>query len=344
VQFNVSAETPAPAQILIQANGDVSPASAPIQRVGSHYTLTANLDGYCLVMECSNVVFEGAGFASVGQANKGEGISLQGVTNVTVQGLTVEGFDSGIDLEYCSNCVLQNNNLVDNGVGIYLTDSSNNTIQQNGIKNSGTGIIISSCTETNIVDNTVTENSYDGVALSYNSDQTVLYRNVIAKNNIGINIINSSQNLILGNNITQNSAFGIKLQQAQTDNSIYNNNFIDNSPLFGFAVSMPWPVNPAEWDNGVVGNYWSDYHSRYPNATEVSGTGVGDTAYLINENNIDHHPLMQPVTDPQLPHSDLNPSRPSTDVPNPILVAVAAVAVAFAASAVAALVWFRKHK
>jgi len=49
------------------------------------------------------------------------------------------------------------------------------------------------------------------------------------------------------------------------------------------------------WDNGEEGNYWSDYVTRYPNATEVDGSGVGDTAFYINENNQDSHPLMNPV-------------------------------------------------
>jgi hypothetical protein len=35
------------------------------------------------------------------------------------------------------------------------------------------------------------------------------------------------------------------------------------------------------WNNGSVGNYWSDY----------SGNG----SYVIDENNVDHYPLLQPV-------------------------------------------------
>jgi hypothetical protein len=45
----------------------------------------------------------------------------------------------------------------------------------------------------------------------------------------------------------------------------------------------------------LVGNYWSDYIPRYQNATEVGNTGVGNTQYYINENNIDQHPLLAPV-------------------------------------------------
>ena len=38
------------------------------------------------------------------------------------------------------------------------------------------------------------------------------------------------------------------------------------------------------WDDGYPsgGNYWSDYASRYPNATEIGSSGIGDTEYLIS--------------------------------------------------------------
>jgi len=59
---------------------------------------------------------------------------------------------------------------------------------------------------------------------------------------------------------------------------------------------MVWvPGVGNTWDDGREGNYWSDYLTRYPNASEVSNTGAGNTAYVINENNVDRHPLMSPV-------------------------------------------------
>lgn len=71
--------------------------------------------------------------------------------------------------------------------------------------------------------------------------------------------------------------------------------------------NLPQPFNTSEpeppkfvagatnvWDDGGEGNYWSDHTSRYPNASEVGNTGVGDTPYFINENNMDRYPLMSP--------------------------------------------------
>jgi hypothetical protein len=41
-------------------------------------------------------------------------------------------------------------------------------------------------------------------------------------------------------------------------------------------------ISPAgQWDNGAVGNYWSDYTTLYPRASEISNSGIGDTPYVI---------------------------------------------------------------
>jgi hypothetical protein len=59
------------------------------------------------------------------------------------------------------------------------------------------------------------------------------------------------------------------LQEAKTQSNAFNN-----------------------WDNGTTGNYWSDYQSRYPNATEIDSSGIGNTPYAIDPNNIDNYPLL----------------------------------------------------
>jgi hypothetical protein len=53
------------------------------------------------------------------------------------------------------------------------------------------------------------------------------------------------------------------------------------------------------WDDGYPagGNYWSDYVTRYPSASEIDASGLWDTPYVINENNQDNYPLMLPSAD-----------------------------------------------
>ena len=52
----------------------------------------------------------------------------------------------------------------------------------------------------------------------------------------------------------------------------------------------------AFWDNDGEGNYWDDYAG-----SDDNGDGVGDTPYIIDENNQDNFPLMEPVIIPEFP-------------------------------------------
>jgi len=57
-------------------------------------------------------------------------------------------------------------------------------------------------------------------------------------------------------------------------------------------------VSANTWDDGYSsgGNYWSDYtgvdklSGSYQNVT--GNDGIGDTPFLIDQNNVDHFPLM----------------------------------------------------
>jgi len=104
---------------------------------------------------------------------------------------------------------------------------------------------------------------------------------------VGIWLWSSSGNIISGNNITNNGD-NIVLDSS-SNNAIYHNNFINNT---GQVSSGSINV----WDDGYPsgGNYWSNYITKYPNATETDGSGVWNTPYVIDTNNIDHYPLMVP--------------------------------------------------
>ena len=69
------------------------------------------------------------------------------------------------------------------------------------------------------------------------------------------------------------------------------------------------PYGVLVWLSGgetIDKNYWSDYTTKYPNATEVDNSGIGNTPYVIyTVNDVvqtivyqDNHPLMNPVTIP----------------------------------------------
>ena len=78
-----------------------------------------------------------------------------------------------------------------------------------------------------------------------------------------------------------------------SNNTIYHNNFINN-PTQAYDGSFNSPFSVNTWDNDYPsgGNYWSDYQSKYPSATEIDNSGIGNTPYIIDPNNTDRYPLL----------------------------------------------------
>jgi hypothetical protein len=119
----------------------------------------------------------------------------------------------------------------------------------------------------------------------------------------------------------------MRFEADQNNNVIWQNSFIGNRPagdglqvsVTGTGILEPKPGGGNIWDNGTEGNYWSDYNTRYPNATETGSSGTGNTPYFMNENNIDRHPLMTPPEDSNTSQPSPNPTAnvisPSPSIP-----------------------------
>ena len=111
----------------------------------------------------------------------------------------------------------------------------------------------------------------------------------------------SNNNVFFRNNITEIVFSGVK--SSVESNIFYKNNMLlDADNLYIF----PLPNKHNFWDNGSVGNYWSDYAERYPNASEIGNTGVGDTPYVIDAANQDRYPLMN-MWHPTIPFDTVPP-------------------------------------
>ena len=228
--------------------------------------------GQVILINCTNITVE-----NLNLSKTNTGIQLWGTNSSTITKNNIRANNIyGIWLGSCSNNTIKGNNITNNLHGIGLGFSSNNTITRNNItKNNDSGIYLGHSSENIITGNNITKNKSDGIWLRY-----------------GIHLYHSSYNTVSGNNIANNDV-GIYFYYS-SKNSIYHNNFVDNT----WQLSNDGSVNV--WDNGCPsgGNYWSDYNGtdfyRGPYQNETGSDGIGDTPYIIDENNVDRYPLMGP--------------------------------------------------
>jgi hypothetical protein len=85
-------------------------------------------------------------------------------------------------------------------------------------------------------------------------------------------------------------------------------------------------------------NYWSDY-----NGTDSDGDGIGDTPYGHHSALLDNHPLMKPVTIPELPDGTNSNGADKTE-PFPTLLVVASTVTVGAVVGLGLLFYFKKRK
>jgi nitrous oxidase accessory protein NosD len=86
----------------------------------------------------------------------------------------------------------------------------------------------------------------------------------------------------------------VRLNSHENSNEFYLNNFKNNT------LDIEQWGNATTWDNGNIGNYWDKYIG-----IDNNDDGIGDTPYIINENNQDNYPLMEPVIIPEFPSSTI---------------------------------------
>ena len=194
---------------------------------------------------------------------------------VFISGFTIKNSkpswpEGGLLVSDVSDCDVSNVIITNNWVGLWLEDSSNN----------------------NMSNITIANNRYPSWLVR--SDNNT-FRDIIIANNTkyGVWLEDSSNNSLSSITITNNEV-GIQLERAY-NNTIYDNGLINNT----YQVISLQSVNA--WDAGYPsgGNYWSDYAGadlKSGPSQDMSGSdGIGDTQYVIDENNTDRYPLISPV-------------------------------------------------
>jgi parallel beta-helix repeat protein len=250
--------------ITINADGSISPSTASIQQTGNTYTLTSDVNG-SITVNRNNIVLDGDGYTVIYSGSgpgKVSALSLKDVSNVTVKNFIISGGWFGIAFSG-TNCIIANNTVTGTGNGIYAIDAATAAIGITG--------------NSNIIAGNYLANNYGGIVF-YEGENNLVVENTI-KDTSGPNGI---------------AGYALTFWSGAFNNSVYHNNFENNaSPQVYNALSgSPTPVNI--WDDGYPGggNYWSDYQTRYPKATEIDSSRIGDTPYVIDSQNMDRYPLL----------------------------------------------------
>jgi len=335
-------------------------------------TLTDNLKGIILRQSFNNIITDNQVANNV---NVGIEQYLAGNNSILNNRVTMNG--KGITCSNTENTIISNNQITANQ-GLGIDAGPNCTVTNNHVsENSGDGIFFKDINGSTVSGNTVTLNKGCGIGFGYGPNGMVK-GNYIAENNVGIWISNAFENTVIANTIIENDGWGIRLEGNQQNNLIYHNNFIDNNnndiqasiaelwvypDLFKQLEPSQTPRPPQlvagaanSWDNGKEGNYWSDYTTRYPDAQTEEGATVGNTPYVINENNKDNHPLLAPheISTTELPSTAPSSSQPSQESdpsstnqietePFPTTLAVAAVA-SIAVVGASLLTYYKKRR
>jgi len=203
--------------------------------------------------------------------NEYDGIFLYLCNYTNVSKNYVKGNWYGIDL-YNSNysIVSENNVTLNTNGGIVVYESINNSISRNYVN----GTIIN-----------------DGIGLQKSSNNTLSENTVQNNARYGIWMSASSNNVtIIKCNITNNAVNGIRT--ANDGGTFYLNN------LSGNGVNAIDSGNFNSWDNGSIGNYWSDYAG-----SDAEKNGIGDTPYVIDGDSQDNYPIT--FFDTEAPNIDI---------------------------------------
>jgi len=203
----------------------------------------------------------------------------------------------------CTGITVKNLNLAGNLEGVFLGSTTNSTITSNKISNNMNGITFDASSNNTVSGNTITENEA-GISVRWDSlNNTIIGNDITANNETGIYLAESESNSIIGNNVTDNGR-GVYTEYCGV-NIFHHNSFINNTQQWYDIGFTPWPIllqfSVSIWDDGNEGNYWSDYEDKYPNATELDGSGIWNTPYVLHESNQDNYPLMEQYIIPEFP-------------------------------------------
>jgi len=275
------------------------------------YTLVnstiVNYPSTCMVIDTSDVYFDGQGYTIDGPATTAIGINVVGtigneLTNVTIINVDIYKFADGISFTYVDDSKILDSitrTQADNGIQLEITDSIliNNTNSSGNVGASDAGIYIATTTNSNITNILSDGNDVGIVLINAGADNNLIHSSTFINNELAILTASTSDDNIFYNNFFNNTAHATTLN---ADN-YYNTSLSATTSIIGGTNSG--------------GNYWSSVGgSNYSDTCTVTVTDyICDNPMNVSSGlecigckgiNIDEHPLSYNVADTTFPLID----------------------------------------
>jgi len=242
---------------------------------------TVNAKPIHYLINQQNITIDAFTFQKIGY------LGLVNSTNIKVKNLNVQNNQQGILFAFTIDSSINNVSAKNNWDGIYVAHSSNISANENNAnKNFDYGIKFFNSSRSIASGNNVDNNGWAGIGLFKSSNSTI-DGNEANFNYYNLHIVYTNNSVIARNNaIAVKPAYSIVVYYSH-NNVIYHNTFV-NSLLYIETRNGTRFTPKNSWDNGLEGNYWSNYTGE-----DADGDGIGDTPYMVGKDNVDNYPLMR---------------------------------------------------
>jgi parallel beta-helix repeat protein len=222
-----------------------------------------------------------SGRPTVQAADPSKDVFLLSSPGVRIDGLTITGGASGVEIQGVSKCVVTNVIAQDNVRAVYLANSTQNEISNSNLAGNGYGVYGDGASNNTISSNVATGERGNGIALGDGiflnyGDSNIITRNNLSANHVfGISLYTSTRNIISNNTMSDNDNVGVRLGPGSNNNTLTFNTIARNGQI-SQQVSESFPTSGILIVSATGNQIYLNNFISQPNAI------VGASAAILN--------------------------------------------------------------
>ncbi|SFU51528.1 nitrous oxide reductase family maturation protein NosD [Halomonas korlensis] len=242
------------------------------------------LDAVAEVQVLDNVI---RGDASLRSQDRGNGVHLFNVRDVTVAGNDIRHTRDGIYIDTSRDSLLRGNHMQELRYGVHYMYAHDNRLEGNTTRDTRTGYALMQSKRLEVIGNRSDDDRHYGILMNNITDSTLRGNRVSGINQRrdaqgqglvsggegkALFVYNAQYNRFEANRFAT-SDIGIHLTAGSEDNALVGNAFVDNRQQVMYVANRA-----QEWSEEGRGNHWSDYLGW-----DLDSDGVGDTPFEPND-------------------------------------------------------------